>query len=971
MCRIAGIVSIKLSKQNSIEHHVKMMANSMAHGGPDGEGFFFDQNLSLALAHRRLSLIDLSNAGQQPMFIDNQSIGIVYNGEIYNYLEIKHELKLLGHQFFSGTDTEVILRAYKQWGTNSFKKFNGMFAFAILDKRKDILILARDVAGIKPLYYSQNSNGFTFASEVKAFKHTGFDFTENPDWKIYFLSFGFIPEPYTTLKDVFNLKPGHLITYHFKSKKIVQKQFESLVFSNHIQSKEVAIEKIRHELNLAVDRHLISDAPIGMFLSGGIDSSILALLTAKKHTQLKTLSLTFNENFYNEEAHQNTIQKIINSHHKNYRVTQQDYLDAIPAIRNAFDQPSNDAINTWFITKAAKEEGLKAVLSGLGGDELFGGYPTFKRMGMIKNLRHLPLTLFKVAEHLPIERLKKLVYLQDDSINNDYLALRGFYTPITISKLIDATEGEITSCIQNFNYSTYQDTLKNTEYASYIEQNIYMRSQLLKDTDYMSMQHGIEVRLPFLDKDFLKLSHQIDPRIKFAGPKPKQFLIDCFKDILPASIYQRKKMGFTFPFQEWNKKHPDIQKLKSHPNKTVANLASQFLNNQLHWSRCFALLQIENQLPQKNTLFLTLKTFSHTGGIEKLNRILMKVGTDLRAQHLIRFYAMSAYDDEPDEKYVCANRFRGFNGHLISFIYNAVIKAKRSDVVMLSHINLATVGLLIKLYSPKTKVYLQAHGIEVWRELNPIKKLFLKKVDYILPVSAFTKQVLLDKHQVNGNKSLVLNNCIDPYFKLNYNQQTRKKIRENLKLSSSNKIIFTLTRLSSYEKYKGYDQVIKAISILKQSIPTICYIIAGKYDDSEYIRIQQLIREFNVTEQVKLTGYINDDDISTYFGIADVFVMPSKKEGFGIVFIEALACGLPVIAGNQDGSVDALKNGELGELINPDSMEELLEAIQKTLKINDTSYNLSLMKKTDEYFGYKNYKEKIKDIIFDRYATSS
>ena len=968
MCRIAGIVSPN-SNKDQLTYHIQNMANVQAHGGPDGEGIHIDEQLGLAVGHRRLALLDLSTTGHQPMFSPDQNIGIVFNGEIYNYLDIKAELQQAGYSFRSQTDTEVILLAYQRWGTLAFQKFNGMFAIALFDKRINQLFLVRDVAGIKPLYYLATKEGLVFASEVKAFYKSGFKCEDNHDWKIYFLSFGFIPEPFTTLNKVYQLKPGHYITYNLKKLTYTETQFESLIFTEEITNRKEAISKIRYELNAAVDRHLISDAPIGVFLSGGIDSSLIALLAAKNKKQnLKTLSVTFNESDYNEESYQQTIHKITGSKHKNYKVTEKDYLDAIPTIRDAYDQPSGDAINTWFITRCAKDEGLKAVLSGIGGDELFGGYPTFKRVKYLNTLRHLPIGLFKLADHLSEERLRKLVYLQNDHINNDYLALRGFYTPKIISQLIDATEEEVIVCLENFKYAIKPQQLAIGNYASWLEQNIYMRSQLLKDTDYMSMSHGIEVRLPFLDKDFLKLCHSIAPKVKFAGSLGKQLLIDSFQDILPISIWKRKKMGFTFPFQEWNKHHPEIVKIINHPNKTVANLGHSFLKNKLHWSRCFSLLQIEKYLPVKDVLLLTLKSFCQTGGIEKVNRILMKVGTDLRKEHLIRFNTMDAYDDLPNPKYISPNRFKGFKGNILHFIWTAALKGSKCDVVILSHINSAWVGIIIKMLSPKTKIYLLAHGIEVWRELSYHKKYFLHKADFILPVSTYTKDVLIKKDKVNPLKCIILNNCIDPFFERKFNQEIQHKIEVKTGINQTHQIILTLTRLSSSEKYKGYDQVIKAVSIIKKTNPCIRYIIAGKYDEQEYKRIQLLIAHYNVANEVKLTGFIEDDEVSTYFGIADVFAMPSKKEGFGIVFIEAMACGLAVIGGNQDGSVDALRNGEMGTLINPDDNEQLIQAITKYLN-NDTHFNhLEMIKKTEAYFGYAQYRNQVKNIILPQYV---
>jgi glycosyltransferase involved in cell wall biosynthesis len=343
----------------------------------------------------------------------------------------------------------------------------------------------------------------------------------------------------------------------------------------------------------------------------------------------------------------------------------------------------------------------------------------------------------------------------------------------------------------------------------------------------------------------------------------------------------------------------------------------------------------------------------------------MKVGSDLRKQHIIRFNAISAYENLPSQQYISKARFKGYEGNILLFIWKASIKGINSDVVILSHINLAWVGIIIKTLSPKTKIYVQAHGKEVWGILNYHKKYLLQKADFILPVSTYTRDVLINKYEINPSKFIILNNCIDPYFKREFSQDIQHKIELETGFNQNHQIILTLTRLASSEKYKGYDQVIEAVSIIKKSNPAIRYIIAGKYDNQEYERIQLLIAHYDVANEVRLTGFIEDDELSTYFGMADVFAMPSKKEGFGIVFIEAMACGLAVIAGNQDGSVDALRNGEMGTLINPDDTDELVKAINESLSKNIHFNHLDLMKKTDEYFGYAQYRQQVKNIILE------
>lgn len=963
MCRIAGIVDPKLSL-DALKQNIQKMCDAQAHGGPDGKGYEVYPERGLAFGHRRLSLLDLSEAGHQPMCY--QHLTISFNGEVYNFDEIKRELLTIGHQFIGHSDTEVIIHAYAEWGTYCFDRFNGMFALAIYDQKQQQIHIARDVAGIKPLYYYHQQHQFYFSSEVKAFQALEQRFDDDPNWKIYFLSFGFIPEPHTTLKGVKSLKPGHVLSLDLSSGQVKEHCFERLTFSENLTNEKEIHEAIALTLGDAVKRHLISDAPIGAFLSGGIDSSIISLLAAKDNLMpIQTLSVSFNETAYDESFYQKIIQQKINSQHTHYTITQDEYLTSLPEIKLAFDQPSNDAINSWFISKCAKKNGLKAVLSGIGGDELFGGYPSFKRIDTGNSLRHLPLKIFKIADHLSDDRLKKLVFLSENRTYADYLFLRGFYTPKTISRLLDATQEEIRTALRALKYDSPKDKVAPKNYVSWMEQNIYMRSQLLRDTDYMSMQHGVEVRVPFLDKEFLKLVHQIDPKVKFAGHLPKSLLINAFKNILPQAIYNRKKMGFTFPFQEWNKQHPDIQKIATHPNHQVAKLGHLFLNNKLHWSRCYALLQIEKYLPLKDALFLTLKTFSHTGGIEKVNRILMKAGTDIQSENLIRFYAKSLYDNVPDEKYITKRRFEGCEGYLIPFIFKSVKKGIKCDVVMFSHINLALVGLLIKFFNPKTKLLLQAHGIEVWGKQSFLKRSFLNQTDVILPVSEFTKNNLINEHGIEPAKCQVFHNSLDPFFKVHPNAERIKTLKEKYQLIENDCVLVTLTRLESSEKYKGYDKVIHALAHLALNGKYYKYLIMGKFDELEYNRVNLLIHTHQLENQVYLCGFIADEDISSYFALANLFVMPSQKEGFGIVFIEAMACGLPVIAGNLDGSVDALANGDLGILINPNDEDALIHAILNYRKHPLSQKPQLLIEKVHQNFGYSQYKKNLKTLLLN------
>lgn len=299
------------------------------------------------------------------------------------------------------------------------------------------------------------------------------------------------------------------------------------------------------------------------------------------------------------------------------------------------------------------------------------------------------------------------------------------------------------------------------------------------------------------------------------------------------------------------------------------------------------------------------------------------------------FKLWSVYDSDNDlmPQYLPGEDFKGFSSNRLNFLLKTLSTAKWPDIIIVSHINLAIVGLLIKAINPTCKLWLIAHGIEVWRPLSLLKKLFLRRCDKILCVSRFTKQQLIRLHHTDPAICAVLNNAVDPFMKLPVTFAKPQLLLNKYNLSADTPILFTLTRLASTEQYKGHEQVIKALKQLKLRFPGIKYILAGKSDPLEEIRIKKLIIKYQVEEQIILTGFIDEAELADYFLLADLFILPSKKEGFGIVFIEALACGLPVICGNADGSIDAIRNGELGKAIDADDLDELEKTITGCLAI--------------------------------------
>jgi len=317
-------------------------------------------------------------------------------------------------------------------------------------------------------------------------------------------------------------------------------------------------------------------------------------------------------------------------------------------------------------------------------------------------------------------------------------------------------------------------------------------------------------------------------------------------------------------------------------------------------------------------------------------------------------------------QYLAAENFKGFATNRIALVLQTLRTAAKPDIVIISHINLAIIGVLVKAINPKCKVWLIAHGIEVWRPLSILKKTFLKRCDKIICVSNFTKQQIVLRHQTDPAICTVLNNAVDSFMKLPARFSKPDHLKKLYRLKAGNLVIFTLTRLAETEQYKGHDQVIKVISKLRFKFPGLKYILAGQYDYKEEIRIQKLITENRVDEEVILTGFIPEAELPDYFLLADLFVLPSKKEGFGIVFIEALACGLPVICGNSDGSSDAIRHGELGTAVDADDLDQLEEAITKCLNTPLTNERREdLQRRCLLHFNETDYRIKLKKLIAD------
>lgn len=593
MCGISGAFGKEEENRAEYERAVSAMNDAQALRGPDDKGVWSDAVRPVVFGHRRLSIIDLTPDGHQPM--QYGKLHITFNGEIYNYAELKEELSKKGYAFATKSDTEVILAAYKEWGTNSFMKLRGMFAFALYDETKGELLLVRDRFGVKPLYYYDSKESLVFASTVGALKASGLVPTDEDErWRTAFMLFGYLPHPLTTLKYVRPLDAGSYLVKKANGETRVEKYFDLIALFEKKKdiTKEEAVRAVRKALEEAVRYHLVADAPLGVFLSGGLDSSVLAALAARERKEpINTLSIDFKEAAFSEKKYRDGLVKRIKSAHTETLVSAEDFYTAFDDILGAMDQPSIDAVNTYFVAKAAKEAKLVVVLSGLGSDEIFFGYKHFRNARLLRFVQRVPK--FLKWPLLFVSRISKkyarIEYLYHKGALSLYLTSRGLFSPHEAAKMTGVAMREIGKLIheiamENGLNDARLSRLASEDLISLMELKFYLKGQLLKDSDYMSMHSSIEVRVPFLDNELVALLASLPPTLKF-GVANKELLVRATEDIIPREVWDRPKMGFTFPFAEW---------LKSAAATLITNenrsLFEQFKSGAIHWSRFWALI---------------------------------------------------------------------------------------------------------------------------------------------------------------------------------------------------------------------------------------------------------------------------------------------------------------------------------------------------------------------------------------------
>ncbi|HWZ54174.1 MAG TPA: asparagine synthase (glutamine-hydrolyzing) [Candidatus Acidoferrales bacterium] len=587
MCGICGVVGIE-SREASEALTRRMMA-AIVHRGPDEEGILIAPPVAAGI--RRLSIIDLPG-GSQPVWNETGTLAVVYNGEIYNFRELRKELEAAGHKFRTHSDTEMIVHAFESWGEKCVERLSGMFAFAIVELPEGSLgrpvriFIARDRLGIKPLYYRFADGCLFFASEVRALLASG-AVTANlsADAVTSYLLFGSVSEPGSMIEGVSSLPPGHYLDVRLRGEPIraiapkaywsrtkdraPEEAAETSGSTANSSSTTNSAARVRSLLEQAVASHLIADVPVGIFLSSGLDSTAIAALASRAQSGIHTFTLAFPDVEFSEADVARRTAERLGTNHSEFTLSGDEMLSRLDEAVAAFDQPSMDGINTYFVSWAARQAGLKVALSGLGSDELFGGYTSFRATSKVRRLagaaRWMPKSLRRMitppsnAAAMPgaspdAFRKASAAWLDPAAFPHPYYFTRSLFTPQAVSRWLgEAPSAWMTTPWGQWLASAARETGSMDEFTavSWLELRSYLVNTLLRDTDAMSMRHSLEVRVPFLDSALVEYVLSLPESAKRNPSKPKALLVEALGELLPRDLVAQPKRTFTFPWENW------------------------------------------------------------------------------------------------------------------------------------------------------------------------------------------------------------------------------------------------------------------------------------------------------------------------------------------------------------------------------------------------------------------------------------
>jgi asparagine synthase (glutamine-hydrolysing) len=565
VCGLAGAFYYSSPSDEINASGLHSMGAFMSRRGPDASGTWVHKKKHVGLTHRRLAIIDLSINGNQPMFLNGEELAIVFNGEIYNYHELRKNLINKGFNFLTNTDTEVLLHLYNEYGVSMLKHLRGMFSFAIWDDRDGSLFIARDHFGIKPLYFYDDGKKIIFSSQVKSLLSyvDGIDISPDPSGYVGFLLLGSVPDPHTLYKKIRALPAASYLL--IKSGIVTQREYwalKDLLLSQDYSNNSINSSSISNCIEESVSAHLIGDIPLGVFLSGGLDSSIISSICASKSQLISGVTIGFNEYLktdYDEVPSASKIARFLNMNHMVRYQNLSDFTKIKKQLLFDMDQPSIDGINTYFVSSMARELGMKAALSGIGADEWFGGYGSFAvlpKLVMMPRISWLSHDCSIIKKCIPKKYSPKYSSLLEYCGNwsGAYLLKRGLFLPWELYKFLD--KDFVDEGLKNLALvDRLEDTVSGIQGASLkttsLELTWYMRNQLLRDADWAGMANSLEIRTPFVD---IELAANLLKVKKNIATVNKMILRKEYAGILPRDILKKRKTGFSVPLGQWAEK---------------------------------------------------------------------------------------------------------------------------------------------------------------------------------------------------------------------------------------------------------------------------------------------------------------------------------------------------------------------------------------------------------------------------------
>jgi asparagine synthase (glutamine-hydrolysing) len=935
MCGIAGLFGYAASAPPVDSEELRRMRERMAARGPDGSGEWYSADRRVGLAHRRLAIIDLTEAGAQPMHDPETGNVIVFNGEIYNYRELRRKLEAHGVTFRTQSDTEVLLALYRVHGSDMLPKLRGMFAFALWDARQQSLLLARDPFGIKPLYYANDGRTLRFASQVKALlAGGGVDTAPEPAGHVGFFLWGHVPDPFTLYRGIRALPAGTALWVARDGERKTLVYFDLArelcepLPSPAPKSPAEARELLRHALLDSVRHHLVADVPVGVFLSSGKDSATVAALAAEAAPgPLEALTLGFREYTgtpVDETPLATEVARRYGLRHQVRWVTRDDFEGALEPLLEAMDQPSIDGVNTYFVARTAREAGWKVALSGLGGDEFFAGYSSFREipraMRALRPFAAVPWLGRAVRSGAsPLLRMAGLspkwagVLEYGGDWAGAYLLRRALYMPWELPERFEpefVREGlerlETLPTLRRSIEGLASDRLRVTA----LEAGWYMRSQLLRDTDWASMAHGLEVRVPLVDVGVVRTV----ARLCHAGfPPTKRDLGESPCPPLPEAVLARSKTGFSVPVREWLLDGQEGRESRVRVARGLRGWAEVVYAMYLRETPPASAVSPPSGTKARRHVGLLAPEMCTPGGVQAYMLRLAEALAPARPGDGYAFHCASLNDTTESLR-----RHPSLRG--CATLYGAsrskwrlalrLFAFPRLGVLVVGHLGPSPLAWLLKAIGRVERYVIVLHGIEAWRRLPLPKRWAAQRADAVVATTAYTAREF-GRLGVGEDRLYVVPLCADERI---WGENGDFRLNGAFKL-------LCVARQDASERYKGFEMIFEALARIPD--PPVPHLnLVGTGDDQP--RLRAIASALGVEDRVTFWGVLDDAQLAAAYADCDVFVMPSKMEGFGIVFLEAMLRGKPCIGGAHGGTPEVIEHGVSGFLVEYGDVDALV-----------------------------------------------